>query len=165
MTQRDSKQRRAARLAADNRQLLLRLTLSAVVMFGFGFLLVPFYEKICEVTGINNLLQPDRIEIGNTQIDTTRTVLVQFDANLHDLPWRFQPQQRRERRLQLPAQPFILEQLWIELRFEQLPQHFGARVGIGETGEDDGGKGDDAQYGPRPAGPPGKRARQEHRQQ
>lgn len=97
MTQRDGRQRRAARLAADNRQLLLRLTLSAVVMFGFGFLLVPFYEKICEVTGINNLLQPDRIEIGNTQIDTTRTVLVQFDANLHDLPWRFQPQQRSVR--------------------------------------------------------------------
>lgn len=86
--------RRATRIAADNRRLLLRLGISAVVMFGFGFLLVPFYEKICEVAGINNLLQPDTAVVENTQIDTTRTVLVQFDANLHDLPWRFHPLQR-----------------------------------------------------------------------
>lgn len=89
-------------LASDNRRLLLRLTLSALVMFGFGFLLVPFYEKICEVTGINNVLRPEA-EAGarfaadtplNSQVDSSRTILVQFDANLHDLPWRFQPVQR-----------------------------------------------------------------------
>ncbi|MBS0554492.1 MAG: cytochrome c oxidase assembly protein [Proteobacteria bacterium] len=90
--------RAAGHLASENRRLLLRLALSAVVMFGFGFLLVPFYEKICEVTGINNVLRPEA-EAGaraaaNTQVDTTRTILVQFDANLHDLPWRFQPVQR-----------------------------------------------------------------------
>jgi cytochrome c oxidase assembly protein subunit 11 len=86
------------RLAADNRRLLLRLAISAVVMFGFGFLLVPFYEKICEVTGINNFLRPEAERaaraIANTQIDASRSILVQFDANLHDLPWRFQPLQR-----------------------------------------------------------------------
>lgn len=86
--------RRSARIAADNRRLLLRLGISAVVMFGFGFLLVPFYEKICEVTGINNLLQPDLAAVANTQVDSSRTVLVQFDANLHDLPWNFHPLQR-----------------------------------------------------------------------
>lgn len=86
--------RREIRIAADNRRLLLRLGISAVVMFGFGFLLVPFYEKICEVTGINNLLKPDIAAVSNTQVDTSRTVLVQFDANLHDLPWRFHPLQR-----------------------------------------------------------------------
>ncbi|MDO9599452.1 MAG: cytochrome c oxidase assembly protein [Azoarcus sp.] len=86
--------RREIRIAADNRRLLLRLGISAVVMFGFGFLLVPFYEKICEVTGINNLLKPDIAAVSNTQVDTSRSVLVQFDANLHDLPWRFHPLQR-----------------------------------------------------------------------
>jgi len=30
-------------------------------MFGFGFALVPFYEKICEVTGIRNVFQPDAV--------------------------------------------------------------------------------------------------------
>jgi cytochrome c oxidase assembly protein subunit 11 len=67
-------------------------------MFGFGFLLVPFYEKICEVTGINNFLRPEAEQgaraVLNTQVDTSRRVLVQFDANLHHLPWRFQPMQR-----------------------------------------------------------------------
>ena len=78
-------------LAADNRKLRVRLLVAAVAMFGFGFLLVPFYEKICEVTGINNLLQPDRV--GNTQVDASRTITVQFDANVHDLPWQFRPLQ------------------------------------------------------------------------
>ena len=82
---------RPSPVAAENRRLLVRLAVSAVVMFGFGFLLVPFYEKICEVTGINNLLKPDNIT--NTQVDTSRTVTVQFDANIHDLPWHFRPLQ------------------------------------------------------------------------
>lgn len=85
--------RHQARVVADNRRLLWRLGLAALVMFGFGFSLVPFYEKICEVTGINNLLKADAAP-ANSQVDTSRSVVVQFDANLHDLPWRFQPLQR-----------------------------------------------------------------------
>lgn len=77
--------------AAGNRQLLLKLIVIAVAMFGFGFALVPFYKKICEVAGINNLLQAD--EVVNTQVDRSRTVTIEFDANIHDLPWRFKPQQ------------------------------------------------------------------------
>ena len=78
-------------VAAENRRLLVRLLIGAAAMFGFGFLLVPFYEKICEVTGINNILQPDRVV--NTQVDTSRTITVEFDANIHDLPWSFRPLQ------------------------------------------------------------------------
>lgn len=73
--------------ARENRHLLLRLVVGALVMFGFGFLLVPFYDKICEVTGINNILRAD--EAVNTQVDTSRLITVQFDANIHDLPWQF----------------------------------------------------------------------------
>lgn len=80
-----------ARRNLDNRQMLIRLSVAAVAMFGFGFALVPFYETICEVAGINNLLQPDRVV--NTQVDTGRTVVVEFDANTRDLPWRFRPLQ------------------------------------------------------------------------
>ncbi len=84
--------------AGENRRLLVRLGLSAVMMFGFGFLLVPFYEQICEVTGINNFLRPEAEQgaraAANTQVDPSRSVTIQFDANLHDLPWRFQPLQR-----------------------------------------------------------------------
>jgi cytochrome c oxidase assembly protein subunit 11 len=75
----------------ENRRLLIRLGVAAVAMFGFGFALVPFYEKICEVGGINNLLRPD--EAVNTQVDASRKLVIEFDANTHDLPWRFRPLQ------------------------------------------------------------------------
>lgn len=75
----------------DNRVLLGRLVVGAALMFGFGFLLVPLYDKFCEVTGINLIARPD--EVVNTQVDTSRLVKVQFDANIHGLPWSFRPLQ------------------------------------------------------------------------
>src|SRR6185503_17777254 len=79
--------------ANANRQLMKRLLVVVAVMFGFGFALVPFYEKICEVTGIRNVLQPDAVAAQNTQVDTTRRVSVEFDANTQRLPWTFKPLQ------------------------------------------------------------------------
>ena len=70
-----------------NRQLLTRLTVVAFAMFGFGYLLVPFYEKICQVTGLRDLERPDAV--ANTQVDATRSVMVVLDANTRGLPWRF----------------------------------------------------------------------------
>ena len=79
-----------------NRRLLTRLSIFAVAMFGFGFLLVPFYEKICEVTGINNLIKP-AAAVENTQVDKTRWVTLEFDSNAHGLEWDFKPVQRSVR--------------------------------------------------------------------
>jgi cytochrome c oxidase assembly protein subunit 11 len=42
--------------AQSNLVMLRKLLIVAVAMFGFGFALVPFYQKICEVTGINNVI-------------------------------------------------------------------------------------------------------------
>ena len=56
-------------------------------MFGFGFALVPFYEKICEVTGLRNIAQADAP--ANTQVDTSRTLRIEFDTNVRNLPWQF----------------------------------------------------------------------------
>ena len=78
-----------------NGQMLKRLSLFALVMFGFGYAMVPYYKKFCEVTGINNLLQPDRAV--NTQVDTSRWVTLEFDANTHGMPWQFAPMQRSVR--------------------------------------------------------------------
>ena len=78
-------------LARANRRMMEKLLIAAVLMFGFAFALVPFYEKICEVTGIRNLFQPDALAAQNTQVDTTRTVSVEFDANTQRLPWTFKP--------------------------------------------------------------------------
>jgi cytochrome c oxidase assembly protein subunit 11 len=53
------------KLAIANRRLMKKLLVVAAMMFGFGFALVPFYEKICEVTGIRNVFQPDAVAAQN----------------------------------------------------------------------------------------------------
>ena len=75
----------------ENRQLLVKLSIVAMLMFGFGYALVPFYEKICEALGVNNLSGSVVAEPANTQIDRTRTVTIELDGNAHNLPWRFRP--------------------------------------------------------------------------
>ena len=75
-----------------NSVVMKKLLIFTVVMFAFGFALVPFYEKICEVTGLNNLLQADTLA-ENPQVDTTRLVTVELDANIRGLPWQFKPLQ------------------------------------------------------------------------
>lgn len=73
--------------------LLRKLLVITVVMFGFGFALVPFYKKICEVTGINNILRPDTV-VENTQIDYMRKLTIELDANTNGVPWVFKPIQK-----------------------------------------------------------------------
>ena len=78
---------RAAEIRRANRALLVKLGVIVVAMFGFGYALVPFYEKICEVTGLRDIDRPD--QVANTQVDRTRFVRIEFDTNLHAMPWRF----------------------------------------------------------------------------
>ncbi len=73
----------------DNRNLLTKLVVIVVAMFGFGFALVPFYEKICQVTGIRDIAQPDAVV--NTQVDAAREVRIELDSNVRKLPWQFRP--------------------------------------------------------------------------
>lgn len=75
-----------------NRQLLGKLLVIAVMMFGFGYALIPVYKQICEVLGINVLTQKDGTVAldKNTQVDMSRTVTVEFDGNAQG-PWRFRP--------------------------------------------------------------------------
>jgi len=77
-------------LKSANRSLLLKFAVVAGTMFAFGYLLVPFYERICNATGLRNIDAPD--EIGSTQIDATRTVRLELDANVTNLPWQFRPE-------------------------------------------------------------------------
>jgi cytochrome c oxidase assembly protein subunit 11 len=49
---------------------------------------VPLYRQICEVLGIS----ATRTIAENTQVDTTRTVIIEFDANLNrNFDWQFVP--------------------------------------------------------------------------
>jgi cytochrome c oxidase assembly protein subunit 11 len=80
----------------SNLATLRKLSVVAIAMFGFGFALIPFYQKICEVTGVNNVLKADTV--GNTQVDTARLVTIEFDSNLSGpLPWSFRPLQTNVR--------------------------------------------------------------------
>mgnify|MGYP001332672053 FL=1 len=84
----------------ENRAMLTKLGVVALGMFAFGYGLVPLYQRICEATGINILALSERQVPGNaaaqpanTQVDTSRTITVEFDANAHG-PWAFKPAQR-----------------------------------------------------------------------
>jgi cytochrome c oxidase assembly protein subunit 11 len=87
-------------LKRENSKMLGKLGVIALGMFAFGYALVPLYNAICEMTGINVLALSDRQIPGatssilpNTQIDKTRTITVEFDANARG-PWQFKPASR-----------------------------------------------------------------------
>jgi cytochrome c oxidase assembly protein subunit 11 len=90
-------------LLADNRRMVLKLLVVVSLMFGFGYALVPMYRAICNALGINVLtLSDQRIASGswtgkkdlvNTQVDKSRTITVEFDANARG-PWDFKPAKR-----------------------------------------------------------------------
>jgi cytochrome c oxidase assembly protein subunit 11 len=87
-------------LRVENLRMVGKLAVVAVGMFAFGYALVPMYKAICEFTGINILALGDKEVPGatsrapaNTQIDRTRTVTIEFDANARG-PWDFKPAQR-----------------------------------------------------------------------
>jgi cytochrome c oxidase assembly protein subunit 11 len=89
----------------SNRQLLGKLAVIAVLMFGFGYALVPIYRAVCDALGINVLSVSERLGAGhptredalklagNTQVDRSRLITVEFDANARG-PWDFKPAQR-----------------------------------------------------------------------
>ena len=75
-----------------NRKMFGKLVVIAVLMFGFGYGLVPVYKTICALTGVNFLTPQDAKIVAptNTQIDKSRTITVEFDGNARG-PWRFRP--------------------------------------------------------------------------
>ena len=92
-------------LRSENVKMVGKLAVITVGMFAFGYALIPLYRAICEATGINILSITEKQVPGNgltgaaaarsanTQVDETRTITVEFDANARG-PWRFAPAQR-----------------------------------------------------------------------
>lgn len=88
------------KLLRENFLMLRKLVVVTVAMFAFAYALVPLYKAICEMTGINVLALGEQVLSGgksklpaNTQVDTSRTITVEFDANSRG-PWDFKPAQR-----------------------------------------------------------------------
>ena len=87
-------------LQRENFLMVRKLAVVTVLMFAFGYALVPLYKAICEMTGINVLALGEQALKGisptlpaNTQVDTSRTITIEFDANSRG-PWDFKPAQR-----------------------------------------------------------------------
>lgn len=88
------------RLQRENLLMVRKLAVITAAMFAFGYALVPIYKAICEMTGINILALGEQTIPGaratlpaNTQVDLTRSITVEFDANSRG-PWEFKPAQR-----------------------------------------------------------------------
>jgi cytochrome c oxidase assembly protein subunit 11 len=89
----------------ENSKMVGKLAVITLGMFAFGYALIPIYKHICEMTGLNILSLSERQVPGggtagrdvkipaNSQVDFTRTITVEFDANARG-PWDFKPAQR-----------------------------------------------------------------------
>ena len=71
------------KLANVNRAMAGKLLVITVAMLGFGYALVPIYNAICKLTGINVLALGERnipaatsTIAPNTQVDKSRTITV-----------------------------------------------------------------------------------------
>lgn len=77
----------------STRRTLIRSTLIAGGMFGFGFAMVPIYNVFCKVTGLNGKTDPNPYRHADKAvIDTSREIKVQFVATKNaGMPWEFRP--------------------------------------------------------------------------
>ncbi|MFT3856086.1 MAG: cytochrome c oxidase assembly protein [Aquabacterium sp.] len=93
---------RARWLHRANVDMVGKLMAIIVLMFGFGYAMVPMYKHICAALGINVLTLTEQQVPGNapakvnTQVDLGRTITVEFDANARG-PWDFKSEVRSVR--------------------------------------------------------------------
>jgi len=80
------------------RRLVVRLLLMVTAAFAFGWAMVPFYDVLCKVTGLNG--KTPGFQAGGlagaapapSAIDRTRTVTVEFTGTvMPGLPWDMRP--------------------------------------------------------------------------
>lgn len=75
-----------------HRRLVYRLILLVVAMFGFGFMLVPLYDVICDITGLNGKTGRATAEQVTQGPDLGREITVKFVASINEVaPWIFSP--------------------------------------------------------------------------
>jgi cytochrome c oxidase assembly protein subunit 11 len=84
--QKDEESLRKEEQRNESRVTLGKLLLVIPVMMVFCALMVPLYRQICEVMGIT----ATKAIAQNTQVDLSRTVMIEFDANLNrQFAWSF----------------------------------------------------------------------------
>ncbi len=78
----------------ESKKLLIILSLVIAGMFGFAFALVPLYNVLCDLTGLNGkpANEASTAPIASTSADQNREITVQFLANTATgMPWEFKP--------------------------------------------------------------------------
>lgn len=77
----------------NNKKVVGKLLLAVVGMFAFGFALVPLYDVICDITGLNGKTG-GRVEVAEAGllVEEEREVTVQFIAHQNvEMGWEFKP--------------------------------------------------------------------------
>ena len=77
----------------STKSLVGRLVVLVAGMFGFGFLLVPIYDVMCDAFGINGKTNSSAYEDTGQTVDESRSVRVQFlSTNAQGMVWTFGPE-------------------------------------------------------------------------
>ena len=78
-------------------RLTLKLLFATIAMFGFGFALVPLYDVLCDITGLNGKTGGRyEYDVVAAEVNTERLVTVQFmTTNSAGMSWEFKPRQRQ----------------------------------------------------------------------
>ncbi len=72
-----------------------KLLFAVVGMFVFGFALVPLYDVICDITGLNGKTAGQYVSSEPAVADTSRTITIQFLTNNNaGMPWEFRTEKR-----------------------------------------------------------------------
>lgn len=107
----------ASTVARANLRLVRRLLWVTVGMFAFGFAMVPFYDVICQITGLNGKTSGRLVAVQPMKVDETRTVTVEFVANLNrGAPWEFAP---KVARMEVHPGQFYQTHFWAKNTAEQ----------------------------------------------
>jgi len=85
-------------LRQANRRLTIKLLLMVAAATGFAFALVPFYDLLCKVTGLNGKTGAAVQIAPASKVDTGRWVTVEFTSTvMPGMSWEFRPAQTRMR--------------------------------------------------------------------
>ncbi len=71
-------------LAEKNKRLVRKLVIIVLLMFGFGYALVPIYDVFCDITGINGKTNKTAANEIVYKIDKNREITVEFMTALNE---------------------------------------------------------------------------------
>ncbi|MBB3191851.1 cytochrome c oxidase assembly protein [Halomonas cerina] len=80
------------------RRTVMRTLVVLAGMFAFAFALVPLYDVFCQVTGLNGKTSGSAQTLAHDDVDTSRTVTMQFiTRGSQGLPWQLESDIRQMR--------------------------------------------------------------------